>query len=62
MSVSPWYWFYDKMVSPRRRLQVEGARLDAGEVLARVLRHLEGGPRLPTRDHVPPHVQLGKTR
>lgn len=41
-------------------LQVEGPGLDPRQVLSGVLRHLYGGPRLPTGDHVPPHVQLGR--
>ena len=41
-----------------RGLQVEGSGLDAGEILSRVLRHLDGRARLSASNHVPPHVQL----
>ena len=41
-----------------RGLQVEGSGLDAGEILTRVLSHLDRRARLSASDHVPPHVQL----
>jgi len=41
-----------------RGLQVEGSGLDAGEILTRVLSHLDRRARLSAGDHVPPHVQL----
>ena len=41
-----------------RGLQVEGSGLDAGEILPRVLGHLDRRARLSAGDHVPPHVQL----
>ena len=44
----------------RGRLQVEGSWLDAGEILACVLGHLNRRTRLSASDHVPPHVQLKK--
>ena len=45
-----------------RGLQVEGSGLDAGEILPRMLRHLDGGASLPASNHVPPHVQLKDER
>ena len=39
-------------------LQVEGSGFDSREILARMFCHLNGRPRLPASDHVPPHVQL----
>ena len=43
-------------------LQVEGSGFDAGEILTRVLGHLDGRARLSASNHVPPHVQLKEER
>ena len=45
-----------------RCLQVEGSGFDSREILARMFCHLNGRPRLPASDHVPPHVQLKREK